>query len=322
MLMIGATGRNTGKTELACRVIRSHAAQVPIAALKVTTVVRTDGTCPRGGAGCGVCSSLGEPWCVTRELDTDSGKDTSRLLGSGAREAWWLRVREESLRDGACGLLEHVPAGWVSVCESNSLSRVVEPGLFLQVRSASEGSVKTSARAVADLADRVVVSDGATFDLDLARISLLDGQWALQRDACAVVIDESEPLAASLRAQFTQVESAAAPSGTDDDRHLLRALVEALPRSNHDWCLVASARGGSIPAGLVNAMFRRREGADAVVARGSSGAPASLVGIFHCGLLPRVVAALDGNASRAPNLAALGRVRELVVEPASAGTSR
>jgi hypothetical protein len=195
--------------------------------------------------------------------------------------------------------------------------------------------VKTSARAVADLADRVVVSDGATFDLDLGRISLLDGQWALQRDACAVVTVDTrpeerppewesttEPLAASLRAQFTQVESAAAPSGSDDDRRLLRALVEALPRSKHDWCLVASARAGSIPAGLVNAMFRRREGADAVVARGSSGDPMSLVGIFHCGLLPRVVAALDGNASRAPNLAALGRVRELVVEPASAGTSR
>jgi hypothetical protein len=318
MLMIGATGRNTGKTELACRVIRGHAAHAPIAALKVTTVVRTDGSCPRGGTGCGVCSSLGEPWCVTRELDALSDKDTSRLLASGAREAWWLRVREDSLRDGAAGLLEHVPAGWASVCESNSLSRVVEPGLFLQVRSAGERSVKPSARGVASLADRVVVSDGATFDLDLGRISLVDGQWALQRDACAVVLDGSEPLVASLRTQFTQVETVSAPGVTGEDRRLLNALAEALPRSKHDWCLVASVRGGSVPAGLVSAMFRRREGVEAVVARGSMGEPGSVVGLFHRGLLPRVVAALDANPSRVPSLAALGRVRELVAPPVSA----
>jgi hypothetical protein len=48
------------------------------------------------------------------------------------------------------------------------------------------------------------------------------------------------------------------------------------------------------------------------------GEPGSVVGLFHRGLLPRVIAALDGNASRAPNLAALGRVRELVAPPVSA----
>jgi hypothetical protein len=314
MLMIGATGRNTGKTELACRVIRHHAARIPIAALKVTTVVRTDGSCPRGGAGCGVCSSLAESWCVTRELDADSDKDTSRLLGSGAREAYWLRVRQDALGEGAAGLLAHVPAGWASVCESNSLSRVVEAGLFLQGRAASERTIKTSARAVARLADHVVVSDGSEFDLPHDRISLLDGEWALQREACAVVIADTPPrpsLLASLRAQFTQVEVADVPSDHDDDRRLLRALAIALPRSLGDWCLVGWGRADSAPAGLVNAMFRRREGVEAVLARGSSSDRGGHLGLFHCGLLPGILAALDGPPSPARSLAALGRVREL-----------
>jgi hypothetical protein len=325
MLMIGAQGRNTGKTELACRVIQREAARVPVAALKVTTVVRTDGSCPRGGAGCGVCSSLAESWCVTEEHDAESDKDTSRLLGSGARAAYWLRVREEALVDGAAGLLEHVPAGWVSVCESNSLRRVVEPGLFLQVRASSAQAVKTSARAVASLADRVVVSDGATFDLALDRISLLDGQWALQRDACAAAIAGPQllpSLVASLRAQFTQVEVVAVPPDPDDDRYLLRALANALPRSTHEWCLVASAYGGSIPAGLVNAMFRRREGVEALVARDPSGGPGFRLGLFHRGLLTKVAAALDGDRSRPPILAALGPVRELRLSTAAAGPPR
>jgi hypothetical protein len=333
MLMIGATGRNAGKTELLCQVIRAHAARVPIAALKVTPVARADAGCPHGGEGCGACSSLGEPWCVTRELDAASGKDTSRLLRAGAREAWWLRVREEALADGAAGLLSHVPAGWVSVCESNRLRRVVEPGLFLQVRPEGERIAKPSARSVANLADRVVVSDGASFDLDLERISVLDGQWALRRDACAVVVDDAsqesgasppatEPVDASLRAQFTQVEAVGVPASRDDGRGLLAALAEALPRSNHDWCLVAPRHGGAIPAGLVNALFRSREGVEAVLVRDASGGPRCRVGLFHRGLLPRVEVALDGDPSRAPGLAALGPVRELTYRTTSKACRR
>ncbi len=333
MLMIGATGRNAGKTELACRVIRDLAARVPIAALKVTTVVGADGGCPHGGEGCGTCSSLGEPWCVTRELDAGSGKDTSRLLRAGAREAWWLRVREEALADGAASLLSHVSAGWVSVCESNRLRRVVEPGLFLLVRSEGERTAKPSARSVADLADRVVVSDGSTFDLDLERISVLDGQWALRRDACAVVVDEAflaggppapgtEPVYASLRAQFTQVEAVGVPASRDDGRGLLTALAEALRRSSHEWCLVAPRHGGAVPAALVNALFRRRAGVEAVLVRDTSGGPGLPVGLFHRGLLPRVEVALDGDPSRAPGLAALGPVRELTYRTTSKACRR
>jgi hypothetical protein len=318
MLMIGATGRNTGKTELACRVIRRHAPQVPIAALKVTAVERTDGSCPRGGAGCGVCSSLAESWCVTRELDADSDKDTAKLLASGAREAYWLRVKHEALGEGAAGLLAHVPAGWASVCESNSLSRVVEPGLFLQVRAASERTIKASARAVANLADCVVVSDGSGFDLPLDRISLLDGQWAFQRDACAVVIADAPPhssVLTSLRAQFTQVEAASLPRDADEDRGLLRALALALARATRDWCLVVREAGGPVPAGVVNAMFRRHDGVAAVLAGAPCPSSAGQLVLVRRSLLPGIVAVLDGVPPPAPRLGALGTVRELRLAP-------
>ncbi|HSM50998.1 MAG TPA: hypothetical protein VLA75_06320 [Thermoanaerobaculia bacterium] len=323
---MGATGRNLGKTELACRIVARHAGRAPVAALKVTTVVHDDGSCPRGGEGCGVCSSFGESWCVMRELDATSDKDTSRLLASGARASYWLRVREGDLAAGARGLLAHVPAGWVSVCESNRLARVVEPGLFLQVRSAGERTVKPSAQAVAGLVDRVVVSDGEGFDLDLERISLCDGVWALRRDACAVVVDAedapsgrmAESLLASLRAQFTQVETTALVDAPGEGRRWLSALAAALPRSHHDWCLVTPPRGGALPAPLVNALFRRREGVEAVVARERPDTASFRVGLFHRRLLARVVAALDGSPSHIAALAALGKVRELDWAPAAA----
>lgn len=325
LLIVGATGRNRGKTELACRIVARHAGRAPIAALKVTTVAHDEGGCTRGGEGCGACAALGESWCVMRELDATSDKDTSRLLASGARASYWLRVREGDLAAGARGVLAHVPAGWVSVCESNSLARVVEPGLFLQVHAAGERAVKPSAQAVASLVDRVVVSDGESFDLDLERISLCDGAWALRRDACAVVVEveetpserRPEPLLASLRAQFTQVETTALPRRADGAAPLLSALAAALPLARHDWCLVTPSRGGALPAPLGNALFRHREGVEAVVVRERPGAGFP-VGLFHRRLLPRVLAALDGSPSHSAERAALGRVRELDGAPAAA----
>lgn len=325
LLIVGATGRNLGKTELACRIVARHAGRAPVAALKVTTVVHDDGSCPRGGEGCGVCSSFGESWCVMRELDATSDKDTSRLLASGARASYWLRVREGDLAAGARGLLAHVPAGWVSVCESNRLARVVEPGLFLQVHAAGERAVKPSAQAVAGLVDRMVVSDGESFDLDLERLSLLDGAWALRRDACAVVVaDEASPergaesFLASLRAQFTQVETVALVDPPGEGRRWLSALAAALARSRHDWCLLAPPLGGALPAAFVNALFRHREEVEAVVARERPEAAGFRVGLFHCRLLARVVAALDGSPSHIAELAALGKLRELDWAPAAA----
>jgi hypothetical protein len=252
---------------------------------------------------------------VTRELDADSGKDTSRLLGSGAREAWWLRVTCEALRDGAAGLLAHVPCGWASVCESNSLSRIVEPGLFLQVRLAGERTVKPSARAVARLVDRVVVSEGSGFDLPLDRISLLDGEWALQREASAVAIADgplSSALLASLRAQFTRVEVVDRARRDPNDRGAPEALAAALAGPAGDWCLVVWGGSGPVPAGLVNALFRRREGVDAVVARAPAPSSAVRLVLVRHSLLPGIVSALDGAASP---LVALGSVRELRLAP-------
>ena len=44
---------------------------------------------------------------------------------------------------------------------------------------AEAGVWKSSARLVKKYADTIVISDGSSFDLDLDRIKLIDGKWAL-----------------------------------------------------------------------------------------------------------------------------------------------
>ena len=189
MLMIGSAGANVGKTELACAILRKFGNKSgDIVGIKVTTIKEKDGQCPRGGEGCGVCSSLEGVYCITEETDPTSGKDTARLLAAGARRVFWVRVLKTHLEDGLASLLEIIGPGVTSICESNSLRHVVEPGLFLMAHRKDAENWKESARQVKKYADRIVVSDGSSFDLDIDRIKLEDGKWALRAQATAIVM--------------------------------------------------------------------------------------------------------------------------------------
>ncbi|UCG56046.1 MAG: molybdenum cofactor guanylyltransferase [Phycisphaerales bacterium] len=180
MLMVGSAGANVGKTELACALLRKFAGGRDIVGIKVTTIKEKDGQCPRGGEGCGVCSSLDANFLITAETDASSDKDTSRLLSAGASRVLWLRVLKDHLAEGAEALLTVIGSNMDSICESNSFRHVVEPGLFLMVESRGLKTWKNSAQQVRDYADRIVVSDGSGFDLDFDQIELSNGEWRLR----------------------------------------------------------------------------------------------------------------------------------------------
>jgi len=183
MLMIGSAGANVGKTELACTLLRKFNKTSDIIGIKVTTIKAKDGQCPRGGEGCGVCSSLEGVYCITEELNSSSDKDTARLLTAGASRVFWLRVLKEHLPEGTTALLDIIGTDAISICESNSLRQVVKPGLFLMAKNHNLKVWKSSARQVKKYADRIVVSKGSSFDFDLNRIKLIDGKWIIQTQA-------------------------------------------------------------------------------------------------------------------------------------------
>ncbi len=188
MLMIGSAGSNVGKTELACTLLRKFSKTSDIIGIKITTIKDKDGQCPRGGEGCGVCSSLEGVYCITEEFNSTSDKDTARLLSAGASRAFWLRVLKKHLLEGTTALLDIIGPNAVSICESNSLRQVVEPGIFLMARNRNLKVWKSSARQVKKYADRIVISDGSNFDFDLDRIKLIDGKWIIRTQATAIIM--------------------------------------------------------------------------------------------------------------------------------------
>jgi len=195
MLMIGSAGANVGKTELACALIKKFSRTANITGIKVTTIKAKDGQCPRGGIGCGVCSSLDGDFSITEETDSNSHKDTARLLAAGAKRVFWLRVLKKNLKEGLTALLDIIGPEAISICESNSLRQVVEPGLFLMFKGRNSKTWKSSARNVKQYADIIVVSvqgdhtgSPLRFDFDLEQIKLSGKKWTLQEKATAIIM--------------------------------------------------------------------------------------------------------------------------------------
>lgn len=154
MILIGATARNSGKTTLALSIIKKFKSRVPVFGLKVTTIAKRNGGCIHGGEGCGACSSLKDANFEIAEEKNDSGnKDTSMLLAAGAQRVFWLKVLFSHLDEGIEAVLKMIPEGSLIICESNSLRKIVEPGVFVMVKNSEDSFVKKSAEEVIGQAD-------------------------------------------------------------------------------------------------------------------------------------------------------------------------
>jgi hypothetical protein len=149
MIMIGAFGRNSGKTEIACTLIRKWSARFLTAALKVTTL-----------------PEQGDSFELTDETVSKAGKDTHRLLSAGAETVHWLRAAKPDLPGGFKKFLSGIRPGGLIVCESNSLREYVKPGCFILMRNKNDDYEKQTAKSVEAYADLVLENDAVSTDLE------------------------------------------------------------------------------------------------------------------------------------------------------------
>lgn len=217
-LVVGAAGRNAGKTEFACAIIAEFRWAHPIVGVKVTAIAEGETACPRGSDGCGVCAALEGDFQISEERGEQPGKDTARMLASGARRVFWVRCRRPRMRAALQALAPRIGAGSLVVAESNSLAQAVEPDVFLMVKSARSAFVKPTAAAVMPLARRVVVSADGAFDLSPRQLAVLDGAWHVTEASAAI-------LAGGRSSRMGQDKSLLPLSGRPLIRHIYDQLL-------------------------------------------------------------------------------------------------
>lgn len=174
LLIVGGAGRNVGKTEFVCQMIRKVSSTSEIFALKVSAIF------PEEQNDHGDHSGDPTDHYLFEETRRDTRKDTSRMLRAGACRVFYLRSNDEGILNGYEAFKKQLPQDALVVCESNSLVNMVKPGLFILVR-ATEGIVKDRAKSLLERADLIVVSDGKSGFPELEKIGLdKDKQWVIR----------------------------------------------------------------------------------------------------------------------------------------------
>lgn len=345
LLLIGATGRNVGKTEYAVRLVRRLAADGPVAAVKIT-VIRENGACPHGGTGCGVCSSLaGQPFLLQQEQRTGDTKDTHRLRAAGASPVWWLRVCQTELAAGLAALAANLDPTVPVVAESNSARHALVPGLFLIIRDPA-APAKASCQAVLRHADVLAERVGEGWDVGVERPCFAAGAWSLPEDAGAIILAggasrrmgrdkallpwNGRPLIAHIAAQLRRFTGDLLVSANDAERYAFLGAPVVPDRRPGDGplmglasCLAASTRELNLLVGCdmphlalpaARALLAQAEGCDAVVPRGPDGYAEPLFAIYRRSCLPVAEAVLARGGRRMTDLLEAVRVRR--VDPA------
>lgn len=162
MVLIGATGRNSGKTTLALQIIDSFKVKIPIVAFKLISIQSCSDVCPRGGQGCGSCSGLKSCFDIREESETGT-KDTMLLKKAGAQRVFLIRAFKEHIKEALESALTLVPKNALLLCESNSARLVIRPALFVMIQSVTALEVKPTAKAVMEYADVILPQDERAF---------------------------------------------------------------------------------------------------------------------------------------------------------------
>jgi hypothetical protein len=163
LILIGGNTRHVGKTTLACEIIRTFSVAQPIIACKVTSIYKND-TKHHGKHD--LLSDKDHE--ISREPLASNRKDTAKMLLAGAAKSYYIQALDHAVEKVWALFTGMIPANHLLMCESRSLRRFVEPGLFIYLKSTRVKEEKPYSLWLEELADIVLTDPGHA---DLIRIT-------------------------------------------------------------------------------------------------------------------------------------------------------
>jgi hypothetical protein len=177
MILIAGTGRNSGKTTLACEIIRKFHGEIPLVAIKISPHHHTRTTCGN--------VLMDEPALfIEEETNPETGKDSARMLAAGADRSFFIMAADSRLPLAIDAIMELLEQGTFMVCESGGLRHWVEPGGFFVTTQKDTEAAAAMLRYNAYPHFRVEFDGRIGFDMN--RIGHSDNSWKIKSDADTV----------------------------------------------------------------------------------------------------------------------------------------
>jgi len=148
--MIGGNSRNSGKTSLSCSIIKKIAAGHEVVGLKVTSIRPGE-----DGFHGSHTEEVSSRFTIFEECDTNSSKDTSKMLRAGATRVYYIRVADVFVKEAILHFLSKYIKNEILVCESRSLRNIIKPGLFIMMLRIPETGRNKSIGDYLDKADLI-----------------------------------------------------------------------------------------------------------------------------------------------------------------------
>ena len=172
LLLIAGTGRNTGKTTLACSVIKRFSANSQVIGLKISPHFH-------GGTKSLKTIIANENFNLYEETSLKSGKDSSLMLKAGATKVYYIEVLDEHLKMAFEKFVDTLPSKAHIVCESPALINYVKPGVFFIVDNEKNKNKKANILQWRKAADKWIDTGIEDMDSIIEKINVNENEWKL-----------------------------------------------------------------------------------------------------------------------------------------------
>ncbi len=171
LLLIAGTGRNVGKTTLACELIEQTSKNEDVIAVKISPHIHTQNEEAE-------LVFKSEYFSIFRERDTNSTKDSSRMLRAGAKQVFYIQSEDKYIGEAFQILSKEIDSDSPIVCESGGLRNFVLPSVFLICNKEGNIVFKENQKHLISKANKILQFDGKAFDL--LRIKFEHNQWRIK----------------------------------------------------------------------------------------------------------------------------------------------
>lgn len=174
-LIIAGTGRNTGKTSLACALIQHFSKNNDLVGIKISPHFHNHSTGTKP-------IIKHESYTIYQESSPASGKDSSLMLKAGAMRVFYIEVEDNHLAEALKNIRPFILPNTPVIIESPGLRKIISPGLFIIVDHPQQENKKQDIVSQIPNADLFIDTSKNSVDSALEKIKYSINGWLITRD--------------------------------------------------------------------------------------------------------------------------------------------